>query len=157
MSDWTIRPATRRDVPTLLAIEVEQFPEPWTRKMLLEEITNAVNRRYSVAATRGDLLGYCGAMFIERDMHVNTIAVRQEHEGRGVATSLLVELWAAALARGMTRATLEVAVSNERALALYRRFGFAPVGVRKRYYQVTGEDALVCWADITGEIPSGNA
>jgi [ribosomal protein S18]-alanine N-acetyltransferase len=154
VTTWTIRPATRRDVAPLLTIEDEQFPEPWTRKMLIEEITNRVNRRYSVATDQSGILGYCGAMFVELDMHLNTIGVRRSVEGRGVATSLLVELWAAAKARGMTRATLEVAVSNERALALYRRFGFAPVGVRTRYYQKTGEDALVCWADIGGDVPS---
>ena len=39
-----------------------------------------------------------------------------------------------------------MAASNERAQALYRRFGFAPVGVRKNYYPITGEDAYVMWA-----------
>ena len=38
-----------------------------------------------------------------------------------------------------------MAANNEPAQALYRRFGFAPVGVRKNYYPVTGQDALVMW------------
>jgi ribosomal-protein-alanine N-acetyltransferase len=41
--------------------------------------------------------------------------------------------------------SLEVAVNNEPAQSLYRRFGFAPVGVRKNYYPVTGQDALLMW------------
>jgi hypothetical protein len=49
VSDWTIRLAERRDVPELLVIEVAQFPEPWSRTMLLDEITNVENRRYTVA------------------------------------------------------------------------------------------------------------
>lgn len=149
----TLRDAARRDVPELLALEAEQFPEPWTRKMLLEEIANTSNRRYRVAVGARGLLGYCGAMYVENDVHVTTIAVRKAHEGEGVGTALLVDLWAAARARGATRATLEVAVSNERALALYRRFGFAPVGLRKNYYAKTGEDALVCWADLVEHVP----
>jgi ribosomal-protein-alanine N-acetyltransferase len=43
---------------------------------------------------------------------------------------------------------LEVAVSNERAQALYARYGFMPVGVRKNYYERTHEDALILWADL---------
>ena len=45
-----------------------------------------------------------------------------------------------------------MAANNEPAQALYRRFGFAPVAVRKNYYPVTGQDALVMWVyDIDSE------
>jgi ribosomal-protein-alanine N-acetyltransferase len=148
---WTIRPATRRDLNALMAIEQSQFPEPWSRRMLLEEITDATTRRYRVAVERGAVIGYVGAMFVMDEMHINTIGTRRGDEGRGVATSLLDELWPAARARGVSRATLEVAASNVRAQALYRRFGFAPVGVRRNYYQRTGEDALVLWAELGGD------
>ncbi len=47
---------------------------------------------------------------------------------------------------GVRHLSLEVAASNEPAQTLYRRFGFAPVGIRKNYYPITGEDALVMWA-----------
>ena len=148
MSGWTIRAAERRDVPALVRIEDEAFPEPWTRAMLVDEITRLENRRYSVAVEVGRIVGYLGLMFVADEVHVNTIATAPGEEGRGVATSLLDEGLAAARERGAVRATLEVAVTNERAQALYRRFGFAPVGVRQRYYERTGEDALVLWADL---------
>ena len=147
---WTIRPAERRDVPSLLSLEVAQFPEPWTRGMLLDEITNTENRRYTVAVESSTLIGYVGVMFVLDEVHVNTIGTLPGHEGRGVATSLLADALDAARAQGARRATLEVAVSNERAQALYHRFGFAPVGVRRRYYERTGEDALVLWAELDG-------
>ena len=50
-----------------------------------------------------------------------------------------------ALVRGAQNLTLEVRMSNKGAQDLYRRFGFAPVGVRKNYYPETNEDALVMW------------
>jgi len=50
------------------------------------------------------------------------------------------------VADGVRHVSLEVAANNEPAQMLYRRFGFAPVGVRKNYYPVTGQDALVMWA-----------
>ena len=57
----------------------------------------------------------------------------------------MLDLIATALERGMRHLTLEVRVGNEPALALYRRFGMAPVGVRPNYYPVTGDDALIMW------------
>lgn len=148
MSDWAIRPAERRDVPELLVIEIAQFPEPWSRTMLLDEITNLENRRYTVAVESKEIIGYLGVMFVMDELHINTIVTLPGHEGRGVATSLMDEAWENAKARDIARATLEVAVSNERAQALYARYGFRPVGIRKNYYERIQEDALILWADL---------
>jgi [ribosomal protein S18]-alanine N-acetyltransferase len=145
---WTIRPAERRDVPDLLEIEVAQFPEPWTRSMMLDEISNVETRRYTVAVEDKKIIGYLGVMFVMDELHVNTIGTLPGYEGRGVATSLMNDAWAVAKEKGVHRATLEVAVSNTRAQELYFRFGFAPVGVRKNYYERTREDALILWADL---------
>jgi ribosomal-protein-alanine N-acetyltransferase len=148
VSDWAIRPAERRDVPELLVIEIAQFPEPWSRTMLLDEITNLENRRYTVAVESKEIIGYLGVMFVMDELHINTIVTLPGHEGRGVATSLMDEAWENAKARDIARATLEVAVSNERAQALYARYGFRPVGIRKNYYERIQEDALILWADL---------
>jgi ribosomal-protein-alanine N-acetyltransferase len=148
VSDWTIRLAERRDVPELLVIEVAQFPEPWSRTMLLDEITNVENRRYTVAVESKSIIGYLGVMFVMDELHINTIGTLPGNEGRGVATSLMDEAWQDAKGRGIARATLEVAVSNERAQALYGRYGFRPVGIRKNYYERIQEDALILWADL---------
>jgi ribosomal-protein-alanine N-acetyltransferase len=56
-----------------------------------------------------------------------------------------------AINRGATGLTLEVRLSNLGAQALYRRFGFEPVGVRKGYYVETKEDALIMWAHKVDE------
>jgi ribosomal-protein-alanine N-acetyltransferase len=63
-----------------------------------------------------------------------------------VATVLLLDAVRSALESGALHLSLEVAFSNQGAQALYRRFGFSPVGIRKNYYQLTGEDAYVMWA-----------
>ncbi|MFZ0767683.1 MAG: ribosomal protein S18-alanine N-acetyltransferase [Acidimicrobiales bacterium] len=147
-NSWTIRAAERRDVGELLGIEVAQFPEPWTRSMLLDEISNVETRRYTVAVEGKKIIGYLGVMYVMDELHVNTIGTLPGHEGRGVATSLMNDAWIAAKEKGVRRATLEVAVSNTRAQELYFRFGFAPVGVRKNYYEHTKEDALILWADL---------
>jgi ribosomal-protein-alanine N-acetyltransferase len=148
--------AERRDVGELLAIEEAQFPEPWTRRILLDEIENTETRRYTVATEKKRILGYLGVMFVLDELHINTIGTVPQEEGRGIATSLLDDAWADAQERGITRATLEVAVSNRRAVDLYYRYGFRPVGVRKNYYEKSNEDALILWADLSGaprEVP----
>jgi ribosomal-protein-alanine N-acetyltransferase len=152
MSDWTIRLAERRDVPDLLFIEQSQFPEPWTRRILLDEISNTETRRYTVAVANKRIIGYLGVMFVLDELHINTIGTLPGEEGRGIATSLLDDAWSDAKDRGIKRATLEVAVSNERAIALYYRYGFAPVGVRKNYYELIKEDALILWADLPDNV-----
>jgi ribosomal-protein-alanine N-acetyltransferase len=145
---WTLRLAQRRDVAELLKLEEAQFPEPWTRGMLLDEITNTKTRRYTVAVQDKVIVGYLGVMFVLDELHVNTIGTLPGHEGRGIASSLMDDAWRDALERGITRATLEVATSNTRAQKFYYRYGFKPVGVRKNYYERTHEDALVLWADL---------
>ncbi len=148
MSDWTIRLAERRDLTELLFIEESQFPEPWTKRILLDEISNSETRRYTVAVANKRIVGYLGVMFVLDELHINTIGTLPGEEGRGIASSLLDDAWADAKVRGLKRATLEVAVSNERAIALYYRYGFAPVGVRKNYYEKIKEDALILWAAL---------
>jgi ribosomal-protein-alanine N-acetyltransferase len=148
VSEWTIRLAERRDVTDLLFIEESQFPEPWTRRILLDELGNTETRRYTVAVQNKRIIGYLGVMFVMDELHINTIGTLPGEEGRGIASSLLDDAWADARGRGIKRATLEVAVSNERAIALYYRYGFAPVGVRKNYYERIQEDALILWADL---------
>lgn len=153
----SIRLVERRDVPEIMDIEERQFPEPWTRGMLLDEITNTETRRYSVAHMDSRLVGCLGLMFVLHDeLHITTLGVHPDFEGHGVARALLDEGLAAATARGVTRATLEVAVSNQRAIDLYYRYGFRPVGVRKNYYQTINEDALILWADLAPDSPSAS-
>ncbi|MGD0853833.1 MAG: ribosomal protein S18-alanine N-acetyltransferase [Acidimicrobiales bacterium] len=148
---WKIRLAERRDVSELLVIEESQFPEPWTKRILLDEIENTETRRYTVAVEKRRIVGYLGVMFVLEELHVNTIGTLPQEEGRGIATSLLDDAWADAHERGLKRATLEVAVSNKRAIDLYYRYGFRPVGVRKNYYEKSNEDALILWADLKSE------
>ena len=70
---WTIRLAERRDVGEILVIEESQFPDPWTKRILLDEIENTETRRYTVATEKKRIIGYLGVMFVLDELHVNTI------------------------------------------------------------------------------------
>jgi ribosomal-protein-alanine N-acetyltransferase len=77
------------------------------------------------------------------ELHIGNIAVKPAHQGRGIATVLLEHLLEEGRRRAMVFATLEVRPSNARALALYERFGFKRIAVRRNYYRDNKEDAHV--------------
>ncbi len=141
---FEIRAMTPDDLMAVVELERDIYPQPWSMRVFEEELALS-NRTYLVAElAAGELLGYGGFLLVEDDAHITTLAVGESARGRRLGTHLMVALVAAALARGARHLTLEVRVSNKAAQALYRRFGFAPVGLRKNYYR--NEDAMVMWA-----------
>ncbi len=134
----------RVDLDAIHAIETAQFDDPWSLRVLRDEL-DAPNRRYTKATRGGEIVGYLGVMLVDAEAHVNTIATTPAAEGTGVATALLADAIRALAATGVRDVTLEVASRNLRAQRLYSRFGFAPVGVRRGYYPHSGDDAVVMW------------
>ena len=138
-------PMRRRHLRAVLRIEGLVYPRPWSHSLFLSELALRGSRAYFVARVGRDVTGYAGLMLTGEDGHVTTIAVDPAWQRRHIGTRLLLVVAREAIARGAKNLTLEVRLSNRGAQELYRRFGFAPVGVRKNYYQETHEDALVMW------------
>jgi ribosomal-protein-alanine N-acetyltransferase len=136
----------RRHLRKVLEIEEQLYPRPWTNHTFVSELSQmrAGNRYYLVAYVGDTMVGYAGLMFAADDAHVTNIAVHPEWQRRGIATDLLLELAWKARERECQALTLEVRMSNTPAQELYRRFGFVPAGVRKKYYENV-EDAMVMW------------
>lgn len=136
----------RRHLRRVLDIEEQVYPRPWTQRTFVSELTNMrTGSRYYLVAYVGDILvGYAGMMFSGDDAHITNIAVDPGWQGRGVATEMLLDLAILAHDRGCEAMTLEVRHTNEAAQNLYRRFGFVPAGVRKRYYE-NKDDAIIMW------------
>ena len=142
----------RRHLKRVLDIEEKVYPRPWTHRTFVTELNNmrAGDRYYMVAYVDDTLVGYGGLMFNGDDAHVSNVAVDPEYQQRGVATEILLDLADLSRDRGCRAMTLEVRHTNVAAQNLYRRFGFAPAGVRKRYYE-NKDDAIIMWAhDIDG-------
>ncbi|HXN62870.1 MAG TPA: ribosomal protein S18-alanine N-acetyltransferase [Acidimicrobiales bacterium] len=136
----------RRDLRHVLPIEAVVFPEPWSPAVFNSELALRRGRLYR-AAWDGDVMaGYIGFLIVDDEAHMTTIATAPAYQRSGVATTLIIDGVRTLRGDGVRHLSLEVATNNEPAQALYRRFGFAPVGVRKNYYPVTGQDALVMWA-----------
>jgi len=141
-----IVPLRRRHLRHVIQIEEANYPRPWSSTVFLSEMAQRRSRRYTVATIGPLVVGYCGLMVVEEDGHITTLTVDTAWHRRSIGTVLLLDQARAASTLGARHLTLEVRTSNSAAQALYRRFGFAPVGVRRNYYPETGEDAIVMWA-----------
>ena len=138
---------TRAHLRAVTELERELFPDdPWSERTLRDEIS--APRRYYLVATDGDdLVAYGGIADLAGEAHVMTIGVRTDSRRAGLGSQLLEALLARAAIWRCTRVLLEVAADNEAARQLYTRHGFAPIGVRRNYYESTGTDAVVMARD----------
>ncbi len=143
-----IEPMRRQDLAEVLAIEVASFALPWTEEMFENElargdISEILVARLADAGVPPPVGGYICIWVVGDEAHVNNIAVDPRWRRRGIAGALLEAVLDYGRARGARRAFLEVRASNAAAQALYRRFGFEPAGIRKRYYDHPVEDAVI--------------
>lgn len=145
-----VEPMRRRHLGQILAIEESAYPRPWTRRIFESELdqVRGGSREYVVARSGREVLGYAGVWITPspdgHEAHVTNVAVAAEARRRGVGTRLMIELAERAIRRGCVAWTLEVRVSSTGAQELYRTFGFAPAGIRTKYYE-NSEDAIVMW------------
>jgi [ribosomal protein S18]-alanine N-acetyltransferase len=141
-----LREMRQPDMPRILALERELFPEDaWTPEMFATEFAQPASRRLYLVAEEGDtLIGYAGMMFTGGPQaDVVTLAVDPTRWGQGTGTALLTALVDEAARRGCTEVLLEVREDNPRARRLYLREGFTEVGIRRGYYQPSGVNAVV--------------
>ena len=142
-----IRRLVYPDLPQVMAIERRVFPTPWSLAMFVLERSKqsgiCLAAVFDLQPGRR-LAGYLICSRYEHVWHVMNVAVDIDYQRLGVASALLAELYVQ-VGDDDARLTLEVRRSNYPAIHLYEREGFRAAGVRRRYYQDNGEDALVMW------------
>jgi [ribosomal protein S18]-alanine N-acetyltransferase len=142
-----IRRLVYPDLPQVIAIERRVFPTPWSLAMFVLERSkqHGICLAAVLDSERGRrLAGYLICSRYEQVWHVMNVAVDVDYQRSGVASALLAELYVQ-VGEEDARFTLEVRRANHPAICLYEREGFRTAGVRRRYYQDNGEDALVMW------------
>lgn len=137
-----IRRLTYSDLPSVMAIERRSFPSPWSLAMFLSELSRPRSICLA-AATEEQLAGYLVCVRLDRDWHLANIAVEPSWRRRGVASSLVREMFS--VAGDDQPFTLEVRPSNTSAIALYEALGFRSAGLRPGYYPDNHEDAVIMW------------
>lgn len=137
----------RRHLPAVLRIEGKVYPRPWSAGLFLSELAQKNSRAYFVARNQGRVVGYAGVMILGDEGHITNIAVDPGYHRHKIGTRLLLALVDASRERKVRSMTLEVRRANAGAQAMYKKFGFETVGVRRGYYVETGEDAYIMWAE----------
>jgi [ribosomal protein S18]-alanine N-acetyltransferase len=143
-----VRRLSYQDLPQVIAIERRVFPTPWSLAMFVLELSKQSGICLAATERGADgewrLVGYLICSRYDTVWHVMNVAVDGGHQRKGIASALLAELYER-VGDDRARFTLEVRRSNAVAIHLYEREGFRAAGVRRRYYQDNGEDALVMW------------
>jgi ribosomal-protein-alanine N-acetyltransferase len=138
----SIRRLTYADLPQVVAIERRAFPAPWSLAMFVLELSKPAG--HCLAAVHGGTVGgYLVCSRYAEVWHLMNVAVAPEQRRRGIARALMDELLAKLPPKAQI--TLEVRRSNAPAIAMYESLDFRAAGVRPRYYQDNGEDALIMW------------
>lgn len=140
-----LRPIGLQDLDRLMAIEVASYAVPWSRGNFVDSLVAGYLAEKLVDA-QGRWHGYYVAMPGVAEMHLLNLTVAPDHRGHGHARTLLNALVDHGRRRGDTQLWLEVRAGNDRARAVYRRYGFHEVGVRRGYYPAPKgprEDAIV--------------
>jgi ribosomal-protein-alanine N-acetyltransferase len=159
-----VRDMTRRDVRRVRRIESAAYQDAWPARVFESELENGF-AQYRVAVERPQdglprgwfhnirrillggpgerIVGFMGVWYMVDQLHLVTIAVAPDEQGRGIGQWLLLDCFALADHAELGEVVLEVRVSNARARRLYEHFGFRQAGVLKGYYKDDNEDAAV--------------
>ena len=138
-----LEPMREADLAEVAAAESEIYTHPWSRG----NFADSLRARYQCYTLRrgADLVGYFVLMVAAGEAHLLNLSVAAAHQRQGHGSALLADLMRLARELGARTLFLEVRPSNLGAQALYRRFGFRRIGLRRGYYPAQGgrEDALV--------------
>jgi ribosomal-protein-alanine N-acetyltransferase len=147
---WRLRTMRTADLDAVLAIEARCYGHPWSRGNFIDSLAAGYLAQLLEGPEPG-LVGYFVAMPGADELHLLNLTVMPEFQGRGHGRRLLDALEAVCRQQRWPVLWLEVRASNQRALSLYRRRGFAEVGLRRGYYPAPGgrrEDAIVMRLDV---------
>ncbi len=144
---YRLSPMDGAHIDAVLAIDRQSFPTPASANLLHYEITQNELAQYQILiaeeALEPAIIGHAGYWMMADEAHISTIAVTPAWRGRGLGELLLINILFMANDQAAQMATLEVRQSNEVALALYSKYRFERVGVRRGYYRDTGENAVL--------------
>lgn len=159
---YSVESMTLDDIAQVMEIEQVAFTAPWSARAYRYELTKndhstmlvvrsarspkgplgSLRRRLGLV-TPSPVLGYAGMWLLVDETHICTIAVHPQWRGCGLGDLLMLAMLDESMKLGALRATLEVRVSNDTAIALYHKYGFEIVSRRKRYYADNNEDAYI--------------
>jgi [ribosomal protein S18]-alanine N-acetyltransferase len=165
LQTYTLRYMSLGDIPQVVDVDRLSFPMPWSARSYVFEVSDnqaghmivleavpetpparglmGMFQRLGGQSRQSTIVGYAGFWLIDGEAHVSTIAVHPDHRRRGLGEVLLAGMLSRGIALQAEYSVLEVRVSNESAINLYRKYEYDVVGQRKRYYRDNDEDAFL--------------
>lgn len=126
------------EIEPILSTEFDDF---WNSSILKQELENP-NSHYFVAIQNNSIVGFAGIWNAVDEYHITDIVVRKDLRCKGIGSHLLEKLIETAKLEKVVSITLEVNINNVPAKKLYEKYGFQPLGIRKKYYNQT-DDAVI--------------
>lgn len=140
----SIRTMEEGDLEAVAELEQACFTEPWSKAQISECLKHPYDQVW-ILETEGKIAGYCNFRVIAGEGELMRIAVAPFFRGRGYSRRLMGILTQDARKNQVEAVTLEVRASNHPAINLYKSYGFKIESVRKDYYRLPKEDALIMW------------
>lgn len=139
-----IRRMEKRDLLQVEAIETALFSDAWSE----QGFEDTLNSPYVISLVAIDeaedtILGYIIMYVSFEEGEISNVAVAKSAQNRGIGSALMQAILEKGLEESVTRFILEVRVSNTPAIALYKKFGFTEIGIRRDFYEKPREDALI--------------
>jgi len=146
-----IVPMGKKHMEEVLGIESISFPTPWNQRLFQNELENPNSRIFLLEINQGEKLTIAGHLclwLVKDEVHILNLAVHPLYRRKGLALLLLSYALSYSSGKNILKAILEVRERNYPARCLYEKVGFHRIGVRSKYYQDTGEDALIMERDL---------
>lgn len=147
-----IRLMAEEDVDSVVQIEQQLFSKPWTKQDFINSMSDRHNIYVVAEDEKQEIIGYCGIWGVLDEGQITNVAVRPDTQGQGIGYDMLSELLRIGRNEGLQQYTLEVRVSNSRAISLYKRLGFEEEGIRKNFYEKPVEDGIIMWLRESEEL-----
>jgi len=146
-----VKDAKRSDLEDILDIETASHKKPWDKNAFKCEFSKqSAGINIFIVCSDGEnsrLTGYACGNIVADYVHIINITTSPAFRRKGAASSMLRHMEGEAFRRGLGSLTLEVAASNEAALSLYKKHGFAAVSRREKAIDNT-EDEIIMWKKL---------
>ena len=136
-----VRALEEKDLDTLIEIEESLYKDPWNKEAYIRDLSNDIAYNY-VLCHDDVILGYYGFWVMFDNIDITKISVRKELQGKGLSNILMDDFFSRIKNLDINTITLEVRTSNEKAINLYKKYGFEKICIRDKYYP-NGEDAYI--------------
>lgn len=136
------RNGTEEDVKYIAEIEAKTFSDAWTEKSVRDTFGQK-QAFITVAENEGKVVGYCIIYYVMDEAEIARIAISEDVRRQGVGNGLLYYTCECCREKQIERLLLDVRESNEGAIAFYQKYGFQTDGMRKHFYEMPKENAVL--------------